>query len=114
VLIKVNTIHHEEAKYAKDEIQATLVMVKTKGQAEYCPPPRKYNLKKTDYLYFLSGIGERFMVGGDYNAKNTLWVSRLTTHKGKELYDAIHEYGCIIQRVNQCTGQQTKRKYQIC
>jgi hypothetical protein len=33
VLIKDNTIHDEEVKYATDEIQAAVVMVKTKGQA---------------------------------------------------------------------------------
>jgi hypothetical protein len=36
--------------------------------AAYCPP--RYNLKKTDYLNFPSSLGERFMVGGDYNTKN--------------------------------------------
>jgi hypothetical protein len=34
------------------------------------------------------------MVVGDYNAKNTLWGSRLTTLKGKQLYHAIKEYAC--------------------
>jgi exonuclease III len=65
VLIKDNMLHHGEAKYATDEIQAT-VTVTTKRQAitfaaAYCPP--KYNLKKTDYLNFVSSLGERFMVG---------------------------------------------------
>jgi exonuclease III len=88
VLIKDNMIHHEEAKHARDEIQATVVTVKTKRQAitfvaVYRPP--RYNLKKTDYLNFLSSLGERFVVGGDYNAKNIHWRSRLTTRKGKEL-----------------------------
>jgi hypothetical protein len=56
--------------------------------------PLRYNLKKTDYLNFLSSLGERFMVGGAYNAKNTLWKSRLSTRKGKTLYAAIKEYRC--------------------
>jgi hypothetical protein len=52
-------IHHEEEKYTTDEIQATVVTVKTKRQAitfaaAYCPP--WYNLKKTDYLNFLSSL----------------------------------------------------------
>jgi hypothetical protein len=50
-------IHREEAKYARYEIQATIVMVKTKRQAvmfaaAYCPP--RYNLKKTDSLNLIS------------------------------------------------------------
>jgi exonuclease III len=68
VLVKDNTIHLEEVKYVIDEIQATMVMVKTKQQAitfaaAYCP--LRYNLKKTNYLNFLRNLGERFMVRGD-------------------------------------------------
>jgi hypothetical protein len=52
MIIKDNMIHHE-AKYATDEIEATVVQVKTERQAitfaaAYCP--RRYNLKKTHYL----------------------------------------------------------------
>jgi hypothetical protein len=87
---------HEEAKFATNKIQAAAVTVEMKRQAitftaAYCPP--RYNLKKTDYLNFLRSLRERFMVG-DYNAKNAHWGPRLTTCKGKELYDAIKEYGC--------------------
>jgi hypothetical protein len=113
VLIKDNMIHHEEVKYATDKIQATVVTVKTKRQAimfaAACCPPR-YNLKKTDYLDFLSCLGERFMVGGDYNAKNTHWGSRLTTRKGKELYDAIKEYGCEYHSTSKPTYWPTDKK----
>lgn len=97
VVIKNNITHHEETKYATSEIQATAVTVKTKKQsvtfaAAYCPP--RYNLKKENYLRFLRSLGERFIIGGDYNSKNINWGSRLTTRKGKELHDAIVEYGC--------------------
>jgi hypothetical protein len=106
-------IHHEEAKYAMGEIEATIVTVKTKRKAitfamTYCP--RRYNLKKTDYLNFLSSLGKRFMLGGDYNAKNTHWGSRLTTHKRKELYDAIKEYGCEYRSTNKPTYWPTDQK----
>jgi hypothetical protein len=61
VLIKDNMIHHDEAKYVPAEIQATVVTVKTKGQAitfaaALLPPPPRYNLKKTNYLNFLSSL----------------------------------------------------------
>jgi hypothetical protein len=67
VLIIDNMIYNEEAKYVMDEIQATVVMVKTKQQAimfvvAYCL--LRYSLKKIDYLNFPSSLGERFMVGG--------------------------------------------------
>jgi hypothetical protein len=50
------------------------------------------------------------MVGGDYNAKNTHWGSRLTTRKGKELYDAIIDYGCEYQSTNKPTYWPTDEK----
>jgi hypothetical protein len=71
---------------------------------------QRYNLKKTDYLNFLSSLGEKSYGWRGYNGKNTHWGSRLTTRKGKELYDATEEYGCEYQH----TGQQTKRKYKVC
>jgi hypothetical protein len=113
VLVKDNKIHHEEAKYETDEIQATVVTVEIKRQAitfaaAYCPP--SYNLKKTDYLNFLRSLGERFMVGGDYNAKNTHWGSRLTTSKGKELYVAIIDYGCEYHSTSKPTYLPTDEK----
>jgi hypothetical protein len=110
-------VHHEEVKYATDEIQATVVMVQMKRQAitfaaAYCP--LRHNFKKTDYLNFLRRLGERFMVGGDYNAKNTHRGSRLTTRKGKELYEAIKEYGCEYHSTSKPTYWPTdEKKYQI-
>jgi hypothetical protein len=72
VLITDNMLHHEEAKYATDGIQATVVTVTTERQvitfaAAYCHS--RYNLKQTDYLNFLSSLGERLMVGGDTTQK---------------------------------------------
>jgi hypothetical protein len=113
VLIKDNMIHHEEAKYATNEIQATVVTVKTKQQAimfavVYCLP--RYNLKKTNYLNFLKSLGERFTVRGDYNTKNKRWGSGLTTHKGKELYDDIKEYRCEYHSMSKPTYWPTEEK----
>jgi hypothetical protein len=58
----------------------------------YCPP--KHPLKKYEYLEFLGHMGNRFIVEGDFNAKNTHWGSRLTTTNGRELLRAIQETRC--------------------
>jgi hypothetical protein len=47
--------------------------------AIYCPP--RYNNKDVDYTNFLKTLGNRFLVGGDFNDKNTIWGSRITTTK---------------------------------
>jgi hypothetical protein len=54
-----------------------------------------YNIrKKESYLNVLNKLGNKFIIGGDYNAKNTLWGSRLTTTKAKELHETAAELAC--------------------
>jgi endonuclease/exonuclease/phosphatase family metal-dependent hydrolase len=49
----------------------------------YSPPEHKFK-----------NIGNRFIIGGDFNAKHTHWESRLITTKGRELLKAINKYKC--------------------
>jgi hypothetical protein len=56
--------------------------------AAYCPSGK--NLKQEDYQEFFATLGERFILGKDYNARNNQWGSRLTTTKGRELMEAIN------------------------
>lgn len=97
ILIKENINHYEEQHLQNEEIQLTIVGIKSTKQkllvrALYCPP--RHNLKKENYLNILQHLGDRFIVGGDYNAKHTDWGSRLITTKGSELRKAIRELGC--------------------
>lgn len=55
-------------------MQATSVCIKLKNfeitvSAIYCPP--RYLIKKDQYLSFLKEQGQRFSIGGDFNAKYT-------------------------------------------
>lgn len=97
IIIKEHYLHYEEEKYETEEIQATAVSLKTKQCSltlisVYCPP--RHLLKKKHYLDFFKKQGKRFIAGGDFNAKNMYWGSRLTSSKGKELLEAANEYGC--------------------
>lgn len=47
--------------------------------AIYCPP--KHSIKADYYTKFFKSLGNRFIAGGDYNAKNVFWGSRLTLTK---------------------------------
>lgn len=69
--------------------------------ATYCPP--KFNNKKEDFQGYFNTLGNKFFAGGDYNAKHTLWGSRLTTPKGRELAKAIKSNN--LQYIS--TGQPT-------
>ena len=53
----------------------------------YIALPDTLLLKKTDN--FLDALGNRFIAGGDYNAKHTQWGSRLVTVRGKNLLNSI-------------------------
>jgi hypothetical protein len=55
--------------------------------AIYCPP--KHNNKYEDYDRFFKTLGNRFIAGGDYNAKHTSWGSRLTNTKRRELFKVM-------------------------
>lgn len=92
ILIKNTLKHSESIHYTTNEIQATNIFVEDSVgplliSAIYSPP--KHNIKKDLYIDFFKSLGNRFIAGGDYNAKNTFWGSRLTSTKGRELYNAI-------------------------
>lgn len=74
ILIKENIRHHEIGPYCSEETQATNIVVDDwRGQivisAIYSPP--KHNISKDKYINFFSTLDNRFVAGGDYNAKHT-------------------------------------------
>jgi exonuclease III len=92
VIIRRSLKHHLGIPYSTEHIQATSVVLKDNlGEltitAVYSPP--KHNIKTIDYERFFQTLGHRFIAGGDYNAKNTYWGSRITSTKGRELYKAM-------------------------
>lgn len=79
--------------HQSDEIQAAIIELLFMGQkikiaSVYCRP--RFNLKEADYSNLFSLFGSKFIIGGDFNAKNTIWGSRLTTAKGKELQKCLN------------------------
>lgn len=106
LIIKNNIKHHETEKYATERLQATSVNIEDKTgtitiSAIYCPP--KHINTKQHYEHFFQTLGNKFIAGGDYNAKHSSWGSRATNSKGKELAATIqaHNLRCIS------TGQPT-------
>lgn len=96
-----NTIKHcVDPKVEEDSVQMVSVNIQliNKGDfkisAVYYPP--KFNLKKEDYAKLFHALKHHFIVGGDFNAKNTFWGSRLTNTKGKELFKAACQFKAEI------------------
>lgn len=92
IIVKRNIKHHLMEEYKKEYLQATTICVDQHTQpmiisATYCPP--KHNNKKENYEKYLKTLGNRYIAGGDWNAKHTQWGSRVITTKGRELLAAI-------------------------
>lgn len=55
----------------------------------YFPP--RFTINCNMYEDFFRKLGNKFIVGGDFNAKHVWWGSRLSTAKGKQLYKCIQK-----------------------
>ena len=93
ILIKKNISHYEGIHFCTEQIQATNVFLNDLSgplqiTAVYSPP--RHKILKDDYIAFFQTLGNRFIAGGDYNAKHTDWGSRLISPKGRQLLFAIN------------------------
>lgn len=85
--------HHEAQKFCSSHIQAACISAKLHCgtsvtiAAIYSPP--RHHVKTSEYEEFFGQLGEKWIVGGDFNAKHHYWGSRIITPKGRELYQAI-------------------------
>jgi len=96
VIIKTRISDYEDIKIetvTTDKIKLPSGMLTV--AAIYSPP--RHNLKTGDYLNLLQSFTGNLIIGGDFNSKNTLWGSRLTNKKDRELYKAIRGYHCEVQ-----------------
>lgn len=99
VIIRKSIDHYEEEIISSEEFQAATVTININESdisvtSIYSPP--KHNIKMEKYIELFQKHNGRFVIGGDFNAKNVLWGSRLTTTKGRELWKAANQTGCNI------------------
>lgn len=92
ILIRSKIKHYEYQKFQTEHIQATsIVLEEWSGKcilsAVYCPP--RHAIKEEQFSNFFKTLGDKFLAGGDYNAKHTNWGSRLTSPKGKQLSQSM-------------------------
>jgi len=87
-------MYYELPNFEDNDIKPTSVKVQgllheITVAAVYCLPG--HNLKKEHFETFFQTLEPKFIAGGDYNCKNILWRSRLTTTKVRELSKVLHE-----------------------
>lgn len=112
IIIKDSIAHFETLKLETNAIQASIVHVNSLSQAVnigaiYCSP--NCSIKKESFVSILRELGDRFILGGDFNAKHLDWGSRKTLTRGKELRAAIRDLGCEFHSTGKPTYWPTDR-----
>ncbi len=97
VMVKNSIEHHDRGMYVTNGIQASVVTVKLRNSQVnigglYCPPG--IALRQEDFEDLFATLGDRWIIGGDLNAKHPSWGSRITTPRGRSLHNAICKYKC--------------------
>lgn len=92
VIIKDTIKQHPLQNFKQAYLQATVVSIDDwqgplSVAAVYSPP--RHRVDEQMYSDFFNTLDGRYVVGGDWNAKNTFWGSRLTTTRGRELHKVI-------------------------
>lgn len=113
IIIKNNIKHFHSGNYTENHLQATTITIQEKVttlniSSVYCPP--KYNIKKDEFLKFFRTLGNRFMAGGDFNAKHRDWGSRITRTDGRQMMAAIQEHNMNYLTTREPTYWPTDRR----
>lgn len=115
VIIKSSIKHYVNEGYKEEYIQSTSITVEDwlgpiTIASIYSPP--KHMIKQEQYTCFFKTLGNRFMVGGDYNAKHPWWGSRsnIPTPKGRQLYQSILENNLHVLSTGEPTYWPSDRR----
>lgn len=91
-------IKHSLVKIIEDEnFQTVVIEIETSSLGRfnlasvYSPP--KHSLSEPDYENLIGNLGNRFLIGGDWNCKNVRWASRYTNKKGANLEKVVNNIG---------------------
>lgn len=106
IIVRAAIKHHEINKYSTEHLQATSIVIEDWSgpitiSSIYTPP--KHSVKQNQYQAFFDTLGNKFIAGGDWNAKHPNWGSRIPNYKGRELLKSITS--CNYQHLS--TGEPT-------
>lgn len=94
VLIKNTIKHYELPKFQQDHLQASSVVVEDWAgpitlSSVYCPP--RHAITSVMFENYFNILGNKFIAGGDYNAKHQQWGSRLANPRGRALFKTLED-----------------------
>ncbi|KAH8392476.1 hypothetical protein KR215_009331, partial [Drosophila sulfurigaster] len=73
--------------------------------AIYCPP--RHKIEERHFTEILASCGQRFLVGGDWNARHWMWGDTYNSPRGRELVESISVSRAKIL----ATGSPTRYPY---
>ncbi|KAH8395940.1 hypothetical protein KR222_001846, partial [Zaprionus bogoriensis] len=71
----------------------------------YCPP--RHRIEERQFSDLLASCGQRYLVGGDWNARHWMWGDTYNSPRGRELVQSICARGAKIL----ATGSPTRYPY---
>ena len=94
IIIKSSIKHYELPSFQKDYLQATNVVIEDCHgtiitSAVYCP--LRPSIAKENFDNFLDALGNKFIIGGDDNAKHTKFGQQ-TCHSKRQKYLKKHNH----------------------
>lgn len=103
IVVRMSIKHQVLPEYKTNHIQATSIVVESKDgplniSAVYCPP--RHTIDSAKFSEFFLTLGNKFIAGGDWNAKHTYWGSRLITTRGRQLKATIEGKG--LHSISSC------------
>ncbi|GBP22826.1 RNA-directed DNA polymerase from mobile element jockey [Eumeta japonica] len=117
IIIKENIKQYLLEEYKTDKIQATSVRihdnkVETTLSAIYCPP--RHVTTSEDFKNYFKTLGNRYICGGDWNAKHVFWGSRLTSEDDNSIWLRMTLISIVSHMGSPHTGLQTQTRNLIC
>ncbi|KAH8274656.1 hypothetical protein KR026_005267, partial [Drosophila bipectinata] len=74
-------------------------------RAIYCPP--RHRIEERHFTNILASCGQRYLIGGDWNARHWMWGDTYNSPRGRELVESISARGAKIL----ATGSPTRYPY---
>jgi len=110
VIVRKCIAHAQQAPISSLSMQAACASVQTNRgcigiHSLYLPPNQPWS--KTDFDDVLANLGDKFIAGGDFNAKHPWWGNTSTCTRGRRLQEAIASSSCQII----ATGEPTFFSY---
>jgi Reverse transcriptase (RNA-dependent DNA polymerase)/Endonuclease-reverse transcriptase len=99
ILVRTFISHFLVPNDPTDFLQSTTIKVSSPGfdfsvSAVYCPPNKR--ITQHHFSTFLSSLGSRFLVGGDFNAKHPQWGCRVANPRGGVLLNTLSQTDHIV------------------